>query len=145
MVSNSVSHPMCADAWTLFHHSRISKMADYKEVSPYTGQEIDEDAPANSVAGGGVSMPPDAVHDKKKKLVSSELSKVELLIESSENSLDELNNKKVSISEEQYNVNAMINSLGGQRDFYSELIESKEGFPEGTRFVLENPKCLTES
>ena len=47
-------------------------MADYKEVSPYTGQEIDEDAPANSVAGGGVSMPPDAVHDKKKKLRTRE-------------------------------------------------------------------------
>ena len=47
-------------------------MADYKEVSPYTGQEIDEDAPANSVAGGGVSMPPDAVHNKKKKLRTRE-------------------------------------------------------------------------
>ena len=47
-------------------------MADYKEVSPYTGQEIDEDAPANSVAAGGVSMPPDAVHDKKKKLRTRE-------------------------------------------------------------------------
>jgi len=47
-------------------------MPDYKEVSPYTGQEIDEDAPANSVAGGGVSMPPDAVHDKKKKLRTRE-------------------------------------------------------------------------
>ena len=67
--------------------------------------------------------------------------KLKLLIESSEEDLNELN-KKVSISEEQYNVNAMINSLGGQRDFYSELIESKEGFPEGTRFVLENPKIF---
>ena len=81
-------------------------------------------------------------HDKKKKLVSSELSKVELLIECLENTLNDFYNKKVSISEEQYNVNAMINSLGGQRDFYSELIESKEGFPEGTRFVLENPKIF---
>ena len=59
-----------------------------------------------------------------------------------EKTLSEFDNKKVSISEEQYNVNAMINSLGGQRDFYSELIESKEGFPEGTRFVLENPKIF---
>ena len=82
--------------------------------------------------------------DKKKKLVSSELSEVELLIESYEKTLSEFNNKKVSISEEQYSVNAMINSLGGQRDFYSELIESKEGFPEGTRFVLENPKIFNE-
>ena len=80
--------------------------------------------------------------DKKKKLVSSELSEVELLIESYEKTLSEFDNKKVSISEEQYSVNAMINSLGGQRDFYNELIESKEGFPEGTRFVLENPKIF---
>ena len=26
-------------------------MIDWKEVSPYTGQEMEEDAPANSVAG----------------------------------------------------------------------------------------------
>ena len=52
--------------------------------------------------------------DKKKKLVFSELSEVELLIESSEKILSEYNNKKVSISEKQHNVNAMINSLGVQ-------------------------------
>ena len=53
-----------------------------------------------------------------------------------------LNTEKVTNSEEQYNVTAMINSLSGQRDFYNELIESKEGFPEGTRYVLENPKIF---
>ena len=42
-------------------------MPNWKEVSPYTGQDIEEDAPANSVAGGGVSMPPDAMMKKKKK------------------------------------------------------------------------------
>ena len=41
-------------------------MPNWKEVSPYTGQDIEEDAPANSVAGGGVSMPPDAMMKKKK-------------------------------------------------------------------------------
>jgi len=40
-------------------------MKKWNEVSPYTGME--EDAPVNSVAGGGVSMPSDAVHHKKKK------------------------------------------------------------------------------
>jgi len=40
-------------------------MKFWKEVSPYTGME--EDAPVNSVAGGGVAMPPDAVYHKKKK------------------------------------------------------------------------------
>ena len=42
-------------------------MPNWKEVSPYTGQDIEEDAPANAVAGGGVSMPPDAMMKKKKK------------------------------------------------------------------------------
>ena len=40
-------------------------MKFWKEVSPYTGME--EDAPVNSVAGGGVAMPPDALYSKKKK------------------------------------------------------------------------------
>ena len=40
-------------------------MKTWKEVSPFSG--IEEDAPANSVAGGGVSMPPDAMMKKKKK------------------------------------------------------------------------------
>ena len=39
----------------------------WKEVSPYSGKEIEEDAPVNSVAGGGVDMPPDVLHQKKKK------------------------------------------------------------------------------
>jgi len=42
-------------------------MIIWKEVSAYTGREIEEDAPANSVAGGGVDMAPDAVYSKKKK------------------------------------------------------------------------------
>ena len=44
-------------------------MKKWKEVSPYSGKPIDEDAPVNSVAGGGVSMPPDALHDKKKRKI----------------------------------------------------------------------------
>ena len=44
-------------------------MVDWREVSPYNGQDIEEDAPANAVAGGGISMPPDAMMNKKKKLI----------------------------------------------------------------------------
>lgn len=39
-------------------------MKTWKAVSPFSG--IEEDAPANSVAGGGVDMSPDAVKGKKK-------------------------------------------------------------------------------
>ena len=34
--------------------------------------------------------------------------------------------------------------LDDQLTFYQELVESKEGFPEGTRFVLENPNDFPE-
>ena len=34
-------------------------------------------------------------------------------------------------------------SLNDQAKFYSELIESNEGFPEGTKYVLENPKVFS--
>jgi hypothetical protein len=44
-------------------------MPSWKEVNPYSGRDIEEDAPANAVAGGGVSMPPDAMMNKKKKLI----------------------------------------------------------------------------
>ena len=81
--------------------------------------------------------------EKDKSSTYSKLSKAEKLFEELQNKLKELNTKKVSASEEQFNVSAMINSLNGQRDFYNELIESKEGFPEGTRFVLENPKIFS--
>ena len=80
--------------------------------------------------------------ENEKKTLNSELLSSEKLFDSLEIKLAELNNQKVSIAEENYNVTAMMNSLGGQRDFYNELIESKEGFPEGTRFVLENPKLF---
>ena len=50
-------------------------MNTWKEVSPFSG--IEEDAPANSVAGGGVSMPPDAVKGKKKLVGDVEFSEAE--------------------------------------------------------------------
>ena len=40
----------------------------WKEVSPYTG--LPEDAPANNASSGDVSMPSDAVHQRKKKRTS---------------------------------------------------------------------------
>ena len=40
----------------------------WKEVSPYSGQVVEEDAPTNFAGqGSGVAMPPDALMKKKKK------------------------------------------------------------------------------
>ena len=46
------------------------------------------------------------------------------------------------ISEKRYAVNALKKSLEGQKEFYTELLESKDGFPHGTIYVLENPKLF---
>ena len=41
---------------------------NWKEVSPYSGQPVEEDAPTNFAGqGSGVAMPPDALMKKKKK------------------------------------------------------------------------------
>ena len=57
-------------------------MKKWKEVSPYSGRPIGEDAPANSVAGGGVSMPPDAIQDKKRrKRISDEVKEIHSFLE----------------------------------------------------------------
>ena len=41
--------------------------AKWKEVSAYTGQSVEEDAPTNNAGSGAVAMPPDAMMKKKKK------------------------------------------------------------------------------
>ena len=43
-------------------------MAKWKEVSAYTGENVEEDAPTNNAGSGAVSMPPDAMMKKKKSL-----------------------------------------------------------------------------
>ena len=46
--------------------------AKWKEVSAYTGQPVDEDAPTNFAgAGSGVDMNPTGMHAEKKKKTSS--------------------------------------------------------------------------
>ena len=58
------------------------------------------------------------------------------------NKIDYSHAKLNEISEKKYAVNALKKSLKGQEGFYSELLESKDGFPQGTIFVLENPKLF---
>ena len=46
-------------------------MAKWKEVSAYTGEEIEEDAPTNYAGSGAVSMPPAMMKKKKKSLLDA--------------------------------------------------------------------------
>ena len=47
--------------------SKWKEIKTYTEINPYNGQPVDEDAPANSVAGGGVDLSIDKQIDRKKK------------------------------------------------------------------------------
>lgn len=63
--------------------------------------------------------------------------------------LTEIQNKLQTLIEQQQDhikknnsLIVKIESLNDQARFYEELIESNEGFPEGTQYVLENPKVF---
>ena len=47
---------------------------------------------------------------------------------------------KYLLLDEKRDVSSHLEILKGQLDFYNVLIQTKEGFPEGTKFILENPK-----
>ena len=49
--------------------------AKWKEISAYTGQPVDEDAPTNAVAHGKVALPPDVMMKKKRKTLIDARSK----------------------------------------------------------------------
>jgi len=76
------------------------------------------------------------------KSAKKDLDKAQSELKKSESELQTLKVKRNKLSEEKHQTTAQIQSLTGQEAFYHELVESKEGFPEGTRFVLENPKLF---
>ena len=79
---------------------------------------------------------------KDQFFLQENLEKITLVCNKFEKNKKLLEEKKQKISKEKYSVSAMISSLKGQHIFYEDLVESKEGFPEGTRYVLENPKLF---
>ena len=74
--------------------------------------------------------------------VNDKLKKVNSEIATLEEKQKDLIIKRQDIVKEKYSVTAMMDSLRGQHLFYKNLVESKEGFPEGTRYVLENPNLF---
>ena len=77
-----------------------------------------------------------------KKIADADLAQAKKELGIAESNLKFLKDDRDSVSEEKHLVSAQIQSLTGQRAFYDELVESREGFPEGTRYILENPKSF---
>ena len=68
---------------------------------------------------------------KEKKYLIEIQNKLQTLIDQQQEHIK--NNNSLSVK---------IESLNDQARFYKELIDSNEGFPEGTQYVLENPKVF---
>ena len=79
---------------------------------------------------------------RDKNEAKKNLSIAKTNLKKADSKLTLLKSDRDSISEEKHAVSAQIQSLSGQREFYSELLESREGFPEGARYVLENPRLF---
>ena len=61
-----------------------------------------------------------------------------------DNKIENLRRELSNISEKKHANKALGESLEGQEEFYEELLESKEGFPLGVKYVLENPKLFPQ-
>ncbi len=79
-----------------------------------------------------------------KKDIESNLNISKKQIEKYNSDINNTLKKRDSISEKKHYISAQIKSLSSQKEFYNELVETKEGFPEGTRFILENPKIFLD-
>ena len=96
------------------------------------------------------------IEDEKEQTRLEKIQKIEKndndkAVEKLKNTLIDINSKiekfrveSSEISEKKHTVIALKKSLEGQKEFYGELLESKEGFPQGTKYVLENPKLFPQ-
>ena len=82
--------------------------------------------------------------EKNLSKANADLSKEKEAFSQAEEYVIQLRNEADALSKSRHSLSAQIESLTGQYGFYQELLESKEGFPEGTRYILENPKSFEE-
>ena len=79
---------------------------------------------------------------KTQSKVKNELKNINSNFMITEKKQKELIIKRQDCVNERYSVAAIIDSLKEQHIFYKELVESKEGFPDGTKYILENPNLF---
>ena len=79
---------------------------------------------------------------KLKENNKKDLNQIETELSSLNSKLTDLNQNLERLSNKRHTNSALISSFKGQKDFYDQLVESRDGFPEGTRYVLENPKMF---
>lgn len=78
--------------------------------------------------------------EKERSKIKKTVDKQNKDITKARETLKELSEKRHNLSMEYHETRAQTESLKSQLRFYVELVEQKEGYPEGTRTVLENPQ-----
>ena len=132
--------------------NRQKKMVSNRSIYDRTLSLIDDKTKANNALIGKLSLEKDKSEGIRGVITS--LEKKQLALEKNlsgekkiENKLQlELEQKIIKQQDIIKDYNSLIlktESLNDQAKFYSELIESNEGFPEGTQYVLENPKVFS--
>ena len=76
----------------------------------------------------------------ERKALDQKLTFAENNLRKMESKLQILQDKKHDMAKQHHTISAIKDSMEIQTSFYQELVELKEGFPEGARYVLENPK-----
>jgi hypothetical protein len=97
----------------------------YKEMMDEIINKMDEDAPANAVAHGGVDMAPNA---KKKKLSKDDEEKLKGVI---------MRSLKRSMSESDDNNNVVLKGVLDKLDKIEEAVDKLSGIENKVKFVEE--------
>ena len=128
------------------------KMVSNRSIYDRTLSLIDDKTEANNALIEKLSLEKDKSEDirgiitsleKKQSALEKNLSGEKNIANKLQLKLEQKIIKQQDIIKDYNSLIVKTESLNGQAKFYSELIESNEGFPEGTQYVLENPKVFS--
>jgi len=128
------------------------KMVSNRSIYDRTLSLIDDKTEANNILIEKLSLEKDKSEDirgiitsleKKQSALEKNLSVEKKIANKLQLQLEQKIIKQQDIIKDYNSLIVKTESLNDQAKFYSELIESNEGFPEGTQYVLENPKVFS--
>ena len=128
------------------------KMVSNRSIYDRTLSLIDDKTEANNTLIEKLSLEKDKSEDirgiitsleKKQSALEKNLSGEKKIDNELKLQLEQKIIKQQDIIKDYNSLIVKTESLNDQAKFYSELIESNEGFPEGTQYVLENPKVFS--
>ena len=128
------------------------KMVSNRSIYDRTLSLIDDKTEANNTLIEKLSLEKDKSEDirgiitsleKKQSALEKNLSGEKKIANKLQLKLEQKIIKQQDIIKDYNSLIVKTESLNDQAKFYSELIESNEGFPEGTQYVLENPKVFS--